>query len=77
MKANRRTFLHTLSAASALMATRSLASPLGFNYIPNLKRISPNDKIRIATIGMGIQGNYDTMAALRSPTKSRSGRTRT
>ncbi|GAB3640732.1 Gfo/Idh/MocA family protein [Spirosoma arcticum] len=67
MKANRRTFLQTLSAASALAATQSLASPLGFNYIPNLKRISPNDKIRIATIGMGIQGNFDTMAALRSP----------
>ncbi len=67
MRANRRAFLQTLSAASALAATRSLASPLGFNYIPNLKRISPNDKIRIATIGMGIQGNYDTMAALRSP----------
>ena len=50
-----------------MAATKSLASPLGFNYIPNLKRISPNDKIRMATIGMGIQGNADTMAALRNP----------
>jgi predicted dehydrogenase len=67
MKANRRTFIQTLSAASALAATKGIASPLGLTYIPNLKRISPNDKIRIATIGMGIQGNYDTQAALRNP----------
>lgn len=70
MTPSRRTFIRTLSAASALLATESLAKPLGPvapAYIPNLKRVSPNDKIRIATIGMGIQGNYDTMAALRNP----------
>ena len=50
-----------------LTATQSIASPLGFNYIPNLVKNSPNDKIRLATIGMGIQGNFDTIAALRSP----------
>ena len=67
MQASRRKFIKGLSAASALVATQGLARPLGFNYIPNLKKVSPNDKIRIATIGMGIQGNYDTRAALRNP----------
>jgi predicted dehydrogenase len=67
---SRRSFIKTLSAASALVTTESLARPfhpLLPAYIPNLKKASPNDKIRIATIGMGIQGNYDTMAALRNP----------
>lgn len=68
MQSNRRKFMKGLSAASALLATQSLAKPFGFPaYIPNLKKISPNDKIRFATIGMGIQGNYDTQAALRNP----------
>src|ERR1700754_518244 len=31
------------------------------------KRITPNDKIRIATIGIGIQGFNDTRAALSVP----------
>ncbi|HEY4965219.1 MAG TPA: gfo/Idh/MocA family oxidoreductase, partial [Puia sp.] len=31
------------------------------------KRISPNDKIRIATIGMGIMGFNDTRTALGVP----------
>ncbi|GAB3800981.1 hypothetical protein GCM10028819_27340 [Spirosoma humi] len=68
MQANRRTFIKSLSAASAVIATEGIAKPFGAPaYIPNLMRISPNDKIRIATIGMGIQGNFDTQAALRNP----------
>ncbi|MBD2751707.1 Gfo/Idh/MocA family protein [Spirosoma validum] len=68
MQSNRRTFIKGISAASALVATESIAKPFGFPaYIPNLAKISPNDKIRIATIGMGIQGNFDTQAALRNP----------
>ncbi|MGF7218378.1 putative dehydrogenase [Spirosoma lacussanchae] len=71
MQSTRRTFIKTLSAASALTAAGGVQTVLGNvgtpAYIPNLARISPNDKIRIATIGMGIQGNYDTMAALRNP----------
>jgi len=70
MHSSRRNFLKGLSAASALLATQSVAKPLGpqpFNIIRDLKKISPNDKIRFATIGMGIQGNYDTQAALRNP----------
>ncbi|GAB3748152.1 Gfo/Idh/MocA family protein [Spirosoma pomorum] len=67
---SRRSFIKTLSAASALVTTERVARPfhdLLPAYIPNLKKASPNDKIRIATIGMGIQGNYDTQAALRNP----------
>lgn len=64
MKPNRRNFLKNVTAASALLATESIAKP--FNIIKDLKKISPNDKIRFATIGMGIQGHSDTRAALRS-----------
>ncbi len=65
MQPTRRNFIKGITAASALAATQSMASP--FSIIRNLKKVSPNDKIRIATIGMGIQGNYDTQAALRNP----------
>lgn len=64
MKPNRRNFIKHVTAASALLATESIAKP--FNIIRDLKKISPNDKIRFATIGMGIQGHSDTKAALRS-----------
>ncbi len=70
MNSSRRSFLQTLTTASALVATEPLAMPLSASapaYIPNLVRNSPNDKIRIATIGMGIQGNFDTQAALKNP----------
>lgn len=63
MKSNRRNFITTLGAASVLAATESIAKP--FNIIRDM-RISPNDKIRFATIGMGIQGNFDTQAALKA-----------
>lgn len=68
MQSNRRTFIKSLSAASALAATEAITKPFGAPaYIPNLMKISPNEKIRFATIGMGIQGNFDTQAALRNP----------
>lgn len=68
MQSNRRTFIKSLSAASVVVATEGIARPFGAPaYIPNLMKVSPNDKIRIATIGMGIQGNFDTQAALRNP----------
>ncbi|MBO0934417.1 Gfo/Idh/MocA family protein [Fibrella aquatilis] len=75
MTPSRRAFIKTLSTATALATTGGIHTVLGNTpslvgapaYIPNLVGNSPNDKIRIATIGMGIQGNYDTMAALRSP----------
>jgi len=61
MGSTRRKFIKSIGAASALLATDSFAKP--FNIIRNMK-ISPNDKIRFATIGMGIQGHSDTGAAL-------------
>lgn len=63
MNPHRRNFIKNITAASALMATESIAKP--FNIIRDFKKISPNDKIRFATIGMGIQGHSDTNAALR------------
>ncbi len=65
MKTTRRKFLWGLSAVSTLAVSETIAKP--FSIIKDLKKISPNDKIRIATIGVGIQGNYDTMAALKNP----------
>ncbi|NIJ53758.1 Gfo/Idh/MocA family protein [Dyadobacter arcticus] len=64
MHPTRRNFLKNVTAASALLATNGIAKP--FNIIKDLKKISPNDKIRFATIGMGIQGNSDTRSAIRS-----------
>lgn len=65
MRASRRKFIKSLSVASALLATEGVAKP--FNIIRDLKKINPNDKIRLATIGIGIQGHFDTQAALRNP----------
>ena len=64
MQSSRRKFIQNVGAASVLLATESFAKP--FNIIKDLKKISPNDKIRFATIGLGIQGNSDTKAALRN-----------
>lgn len=63
MESSRRKFIKNVGAASVLLTTDSFAKP--FNIIKNLS-ISPNDKIRIATIGMGIQGNSDTKSALKT-----------
>ena len=63
MSKSRRKFIKDAGLASAgIMAAGGLqAAP--FNIIRNLKN-SPNDKIRIATIGVGIQGHFDTKSAL-------------
>ena len=62
---NRRKFIWGVSAATALATGETMAKP--FSIIKDLKKISPNDKLRIATIGMGIQGHFDTQAALKNP----------
>ncbi|MBY0481523.1 MAG: Gfo/Idh/MocA family oxidoreductase [Chitinophagaceae bacterium] len=61
MDANRRNLIKGLGAFGVLASTKGLASP--FSIIKNFGD-SPNGKIRFATIGMGIQGHYDTRAAL-------------
>jgi predicted dehydrogenase len=58
----RRDFINTLGSVAAFSGV-SQAAP--FSIIKSLKT-SPNDKIRLATIGMGIQGHYDTKAALKN-----------
>ena len=65
MQSSRRKFIKGVGAASVLLATDTFAKP--FNIIKDLKKISPNDKLRFATIGFGIQGHGDTRAALRNP----------
>jgi predicted dehydrogenase len=65
MQSSRRKFIKGAGAASVLLATDTFAKP--FNIIKDLKKISPNDKLRFATIGFGIQGHGDTRAALRNP----------
>ena len=67
MSSSRRDFVKHIGRASALMAAGSLShvsEALAYGYS---KRLGPNDKIRIATIGMGIQGFSDTRAALQVP----------
>lgn len=71
MASNRRKFLQQLGSTIVLTS----GSLSGFaamedherRILQAEKRISPNDKIRIATIGMGIMGYNDTRAALSCP----------
>lgn len=63
MSQSRRQFIGALGAAGVLASTETFAKP--FHIIKDMS-VSPNDKIRIATIGMGIQGHMDTRAALRN-----------
>ena len=69
--ASRRKFLKQLGGTSLLIAAGSLTSFASDEKMrstaPFKERISPNDKIRIATIGMGIMGNADTDTALKVP----------
>ncbi|MEM7659394.1 MAG: Gfo/Idh/MocA family oxidoreductase [Bacteroidota bacterium] len=55
----RRTFLHKSGIAAAALGLPTL-SAVGASP----RKIGPNDKIRLATIGYGIQGHYDTRSAL-------------
>ena len=69
-KPTRRQFIRQLGGSSLLLAAGSLqtlaSDESGKQTIPN-KPISQNDKIRIATIGMGIMGNADTDSAIKVP----------
>jgi predicted dehydrogenase len=74
MKINpsRRTFIRQLGGSSLLLAAGTLKTLAADEknmerIIPYTKRIGPNDKIRIATIGLGIMGNADTDTALKVP----------
>jgi predicted dehydrogenase len=63
MKPSRRKFIKNIGSLAVLSGVSTVAKP--FNIIRDLS-VSPNDKIRLATIGMGIQGHYDTKAALKT-----------
>jgi hypothetical protein len=71
MATDRRKFLKHLGT-SVLLTSASLTSLAAkeeeeVRILRAEKRVSPNDKIRIATIGMGIMGYNDTNAALTVP----------
>jgi predicted dehydrogenase len=71
MSTDRRKFLKHLGT-SVLLTSASLTSLAAkeeneVRILREQKRVSPNDKIRIATIGMGIMGFNDTKAALTVP----------
>jgi predicted dehydrogenase len=74
MKVNpsRRKFLQQLGSSSLLLAAGTLKTMATDEkneerVIAYTKKISSNDKIRIACIGMGIMGNADTDSALKVP----------
>jgi len=69
---NRRKFFKQLGGSAALLTTASLQSFAAKEQherriLQAQKRISANDKIRIATIGMGIMGYADTNTARKVP----------
>ena len=69
---SRRKFLQNLSSTALLVGSGSLAKLIAEeNYeqriIPWEKKISSNDKIRIAVIGTGIMGHNDLETALKVP----------
>jgi predicted dehydrogenase len=71
MSTDRRKFLKHLGT-SVLLTSASLSSFAAkeeneLRILRAQKRVGPNDKIRIATIGMGIMGFNDTKAALSVP----------
>ncbi len=70
-KPSRRRFIRQLGGTSFLIAAGSLGSFASEGsekrVIPFKPTISANDKIRVATIGMGIMGNADTDSALKIP----------
>ncbi len=74
MKVNpsRRKFIRQLGSSSLLLAAGTLKTLAADEkneerIIAYTKRIGPNDKIRVACIGMGIMGNADTDTALKVP----------
>lgn len=71
MKNTRRKFLKSLSGGSALIASGALAHNANAKVIElsperePAKKYGANDKVRLATIGMGIIGHFDTSTALK------------
>jgi hypothetical protein len=70
-KSTRRKFIKQLGGTSLLLAAAPFKSfsPEGrlTKGVPLNPRIGPNDRIRIATVGMGIMGHQDTDTAIKVP----------
>jgi len=70
-KPTRRQFIRQLGGSSLLLAAGSLqtlaSDEAEKHAISSNPTISQNDKIRVATIGMGIMGNVDTDSAIKVP----------
>lgn len=66
---SRRKFLQQLGSSGLALSAGSIMAFKENDAIilPEQKIIGPNDKLRIATIGMGIMGNSDTDTALKIP----------
>jgi predicted dehydrogenase len=69
---NRRKFIHQLTGAAALVTTGTLAANAAKakeeeHLLAWNRKYSSNDKVRLAGIGMGIQGFHDMNAALEVP----------
>lgn len=70
-KSTRRNFIRQLGSSSLLIAAGTMpllgSRETGKHFIPEKANLSPADKIRVATVGMGIMGNVDTDSALKVP----------
>ena len=66
MKTSRRKFIK-LAAAGSVLAASSETIILSAKNREQNQTVSPNDRVRLATIGIGGQGSGDTMVALRVP----------
>lgn len=71
-RASRRKFLQQIGSSSLLLAASPLASLAAKEKAEQRtlfyeKKISPNDKVRLAVIGFGIQGHFDLATALKVP----------
>ncbi|HMH34428.1 MAG TPA: Gfo/Idh/MocA family oxidoreductase, partial [Puia sp.] len=71
-RASRRKFLQQIGSTSILLAAGPLSGLAAKEKAEERmlhyeKRISPNDKIRLAVIGFGIQGHFDLATALKVP----------
>ncbi|GAC1440345.1 MAG: hypothetical protein NVSMB63_06630 [Sediminibacterium sp.] len=69
MPTTRRKFIQTLGSSSTLLLAGlpALADNTRIETLLSNVRVSANDKIRIALIGSGIIGHYDTATALKVP----------
>lgn len=68
MSTTRRKFLRTLGGTGSLLfGIPTMAEPSRIQTLLSKVKVSANDKVRIALIGSGIIGHYDTETALKVP----------